>query len=426
MSDTLSLLEKIISKFQKKPETFDFLINRNHEINGMISDIYHKYMNLPKFLDLVKEDTRKYKSFYCDSHSPSVSGFIKILRKYKFYQLDFDDDWNIYIPNGYNRIEIDLEKLTPHNENQIIFGVQGCDYLVGKTSLWNILEKNYGRVGASQLLPETFVLSNDDHVQLFKEQYKQNEIYILKSKRQRKEGLKLTRELKDILEAKENYTLVQNYKRDLLLINKRKLNLRIYLLITIKNGIVEAHINKYATCIYSNKEYDDSTLDFENNITSFNLDLKVYDENPMTMRQLRTYLLDNGYDNPDVLFERINNKVAMVIDAVKPSLGKKGNLNNNLCVQVFGMDFVVDKDLNPFMLECNKGPDMQPKQEYKSVNQLIDDLEDFYEAESFVDKCYPIGYKSGNGLKVQRDIFDLLGLIELEKSNNGFYLVYSG
>jgi len=426
MSDTVSLLEKIISKFQRKPETFDFLLDRNHEITNMISDIYHKYMNLPKFSDLVKEDTRKYKSFYCDSHSSSVSGFIKILRKYKFYQLDFDDDWNIYIPNGYNRIEIDLDKLTPHNENQIIFGVQGCDDLVGKTCLWNILEKTYGRFGASQLLPETFVLSNDDHVQLFKEQYKQNEIYILKSKRQRKEGLKLTRELKDILESKENYTLVQNYKRDLLLINNRKLNLRIYLLLTIKNGVVEAYINKYATCIYSNKEYDDSTLDFENNITSFNLDLKVYDENPMTMKQLRTYLLDNGYDNPDVLFERINNKVAMVIDAVKPSLGRKGNLNNNLCAQVFGMDFVVDKDLNPFMLEANKGPDMQPKQEYKSVNKLIDDLEDFYESESLVDKCYPVGYKSGNGLKVQRDIFDLLGLIDMEKKNNGFYLVYSG
>jgi hypothetical protein len=235
----------------------------------------------------------------------------------------------------------------------------------------------------------------------------------------------LTKKLKEILEAKEKkYTLVQDYKNDLLLINNRKLNLRIYLLLTLKNGLLEAYINRNGTCIYSNKDYDDSTLDFENNITSYNLDLKIYDTNPLTLKQLRTYLLDNGYENPDVLFERINEKMRLVVDAIKPHMGKKGNLKNNLCVQVFGTDFIVDKNLNPFLLECNKGPDMSPKIGYKSFDGMITELEDFYEAEEIVEKCYPNGYKTGNGLKVQKDILDLLGIIELEKSNNGFYKIY--
>lgn len=425
MTYTVTLLEKIIKKFQRRPETFDFLVDSDKNIEKMVSEIYHKYMNLPKFSDLVKTDKRKYKSYYCDSGISSVSGFIKLLKKYKFYSLDFEDSWDLYIPSGYNRIEAILDELKPHNDDQIIFGIQGCDNLVGKTALWKILEKSYGREGAKELLPETFVLSNEEHVKLFKEQYKENQIYILKAKRQRKEGLKLTKDLKEIIEAKDkDFTLVQDYKNDLLLINKKKLNLRIYLLLTLKDGKLEAYINKFGTCIYSNKEYDDTTLDFNNHITSFNLDLKTYEDNPMTMKQLRTYLLDNGYENPDILFERINEKVAKVLDAVKPTLGEKGNLKNNLCVQIFGMDFIVDKDLNPYMLECNKGPDMQPKQEYKSITDLIQKVDDFYEAEDIVDKAYPVGYKSGNGLKVQRDIFNLLGIIELEKSNNGFYKVY--
>ena len=424
-TDAMSIFEKLVNKFQRKPETFEFLLDRNTEIADMISEIYNKFMNLPKFSELVKEDPRKYKSYYSDSYSSSVSGFIQLLRRYKFYKLEYKDDWNLYIPNGYNRIELDLNNLDPHNDDQIIFGMQGCDDLVGKTCLWNILERTYGREKAREILPETFVLSKEDHVNLFKEQYKEGEIYILKARRQRKEGIHLTRDLNEILEAKEKeYTLVQQYKRDLLLINNRKLNIRMYLLLTLRNGVLEAHINKYATCIYSNKDYDDSTLDFENNITSYNLDLKIYETNPLTMKQLRTYLLDNGYDNPDILFERINEKVRLVADAIKPSLGKKGNLKNNLCVQIFGMDFIVDKNLNPYMLEANKGPDMHPKTGADSYTKLLNNIEDFYINEGLLEKCYPCGYKSGNGMKVQRDMFQLLNIIDIENSNNGFYKVY--
>lgn len=424
MEETLSLFEKIVNKFHRFPETFEYLLDRNKEFSGMISEIHDKYMNLPKFSELIKEDPRKYKSYFCEGGSSSVSGFIKILKKHKFYQLDFKDNWDVYIPSGYNRIEVILDELVPHNDKQIIFGIQGCDNLVGKTALWNILEKTYGREEAKELLPETFVLSNDEHVEMFKNRYQENEIYILKGKKQRKQGLLLTRSLDEILSAKEkDFTLVQDYKRDLLLINKRKLNLRIYLLLTIKDGEVQAYVNKFGTCIYSNKDYDDTTLDFENNITSFNLNMSIYDTNPLTMRQLRTYLLDNGYENPDILFERINNKVSKVIDAVKPTFGKKGNLKNNLCVQVFGMDFVVDKDLNPFMLECNKGPDMQPKNDYLTLKSLIENLETFYDGENIVDKCYPSGYKTGNGLKAQKDILKLLEFID-DDSDNGFIKVY--
>ena len=373
-------------------------------------------MGIPKFSEIIKS-----KTCYCEGST----SFNRVLKRYRFKNTNnINDNWDIYIPHGYNRIEVELKHLKPSNDNQIILGIQGCDNLVGKTWLWNILERTYGRQKASTLMPETYVLENEEHVKLFKEQYKEGEIYILKKRRQRKEGIQLTRDLKEILEAKDQeFTLVQNYKRDILLVNKRKLNLRIYLLLKFKNGFLEGYINKYGTCIYSNKEYDDSTLDFENNITSYNLDLKVYDDNPMTMRQLRTYLLDNGYKDPDILLKRIDEKMRLVLDAVKPYLGIHRNLDDNLCAQIFGMDFIVDKDLNPYLLECNKGPDMKPKED-SSFDKLIFPLESFYKAEDIVEKCYPSGYKSGNGLKVQRDMFELLNSIETKTKNNGFYQIY--
>jgi hypothetical protein len=421
MSDPMSLFSKLIDGYRTKTDRFRYLVDKDKKVADAIINIYHKYMSLPKFSDIIKEDPRKYKTYYCEGGNV----FSRILKKYKFYEiLDKDDNWDIYVPSGYNRIEIELEHLKPTSDHQIIFGIEGCDNLVGKTWLWNILEKTYGRNKAATLLPETFVLVNEEHVKLFEERYKEGEIYILKKRKQRKEGIQLTRDIEEIRKAKDNeFTLVQEYKRNLLLVNKRKLNLRIYLLLTFKNRVLEGYINKYGTCIYSNKEYDDSTLDFENNITSYNLDLKVYDDNPMTMKQLKTYLLDNGYKNPNILFERINEKMRLVLDAVKPYFGEHRNLDDNLCVQIFGTDFIVDKDLNPYLLECNKGPDMSPKED-STFDKLIFSLEDFYMAENLVEKCYPVGYKSGNGLKVQRDVFELLNLIKTKTKNNGFYKIY--
>lgn len=401
--------------------SFNFL--KNKKISNMVSNFHNEHMNLPKFSEIMKKDIRIYKSYFKSGDNNRSNGIIQILKHNDFYSLKFNEDWDIYIPSGYNRIEVELDELIPHNEKQIIFGIQGCDTLVGKTWLWNALENLYGRDETLKLIPETFIFSNDEHMKLFLEKYKKDDIYILKSRKQRKEGLKLTKDIDEIIESKnKGFTLIQNYKRDLLLVNNRKLNLRIYLLVTVKNGVVESYINKNISCIYSNKEYDDSILDFETNITSFNLDLSVYDNNPLTISQLKTYLYDNGYKNPEVLFEKINNKVSKIIKCIE--FGKKENLKNNLCVQIFGMDFIVDKNLEPFMLECNKGPDMSPKiNANKSLLKIINDIENFYETETIVKKCYPCGYISGNGLKVQKDIIDLLGIIKFENNNNGFYKI---
>lgn len=438
------MIKKTLDKLLKKPSLLARLYKRyESEIESLLDvlDVYRKREESPrhfnfeenycrprmrKFSELAEElgkDSRKYKTYYCENPVSSVNGFIKILNRHKFHEVD--ENWDVYIPSGYNKIEIELDKLKPPKPESIIFGIQGCDEVVSKPGLWKMLENFYGREKASTIMPQTYLYENEDHINLFKKNYKEGNTYILKKRQQRKLGLLLTKDLNEILTAKEKeFTIIQDYKNDVLLVNNRKINLRIYLLLTIKNGVLEAHINRYGTCIYNNKNYDPISLDFESNITSYNLNLDIYKTNPLTFKQLKTYLLEHGYENPEILFDRINENVKLVCDAVKNSLGRGHNLKDNMCVQIFGMDFIIDKDLNPYLLECNKGPDMSPKKD-TGYADLINKLEDFYMAENLVEKSYPDGYKSGNGLKVQRDMFKYLGIIDLKSSNNGFYEVYS-
>ena len=309
-----------------------------------------------------------------------------------------DQDWDIYLPCGYNYVERELTEIKPKSNNQIIFGISGCDSIVSKNSLWKLMKDYYGRDRAKMLMPETWILNDRNEMKLFIRDYNNKQMYILKKNVQRKEGLKLTKNLEEILNAKkENYKVVQKYHTNLFLINNRKVNLRIYLLIVCQKGVVNAYLHEYGKCIYTNKEYNDNLFDFESNITSYHLDMNVYKKNPFSLEELKEYLKHNN-KNYNKLFEGINNVIYLTMLSVKDKLCNLKNIYNNKTFQLFGLDIIFDNDMNPYLLEMNKGPDMVPR-------SITDEKMKF---------------------KVEQDIFNILEVAKYKNysENNGFYKIY--
>ena len=86
-------------------------------------------------------------------------------------------------------------------------------------------------------MPETYLLENSSDMNLFINRYKKNKYYILKKNLQRKLGLLLTKDLNEITNSKNNgFLLVQEYLPNILTINKRKLNIRIYFVVICYEG----------------------------------------------------------------------------------------------------------------------------------------------------------------------------------------------
>jgi tubulin polyglutamylase TTLL9 len=315
-----------------------------------------------------------------------------------------NENWDIYVPCGYNLVEDELKKIkikTPGKK--IIFGLNGCDTIVSKNKIWETLLNCYGRKHASELMPESFVLGNKEHMLAFSQQFdkKQNTIYILKKNVQRKEGLKLTKKYSDIMTAySEGYKVVQKYKTDLYLINNRKVNLRIYVLIIIKNGEIGFYVSKLGKCIYTNKEYNDNELDFETNITSYNLDMSVYEKNPRDFNQLKKYISKkNNEQDAAILFRNIDTLMKEVSICLSKNFYQSDNIKGHVTFQLFGADVIFDTQMRPFLLEMNKGPDM-------SARDIIDD---------------------GMKTRVQSDMFKLVDVLPCsENYNNVFYNVFRG
>jgi len=313
-----------------------------------------------------------------------------------------NNDWNIYVPCGYNNVETELKNIQIKDNipSKYIFGLNGCDTIVSKNKIWESLVNCYGRKNASKLMPESYVLSDMNEMSLFKKKYDSSEgdIYILKKNIQRKEGLKLTSDYNEIMEAhNENYKVVQKYIRDLYLINGYKVNLRIYLLTIIKDNHIYFYLSTIGKCIYTKKKYNDNDFDFESNITSYHLDMEIYNNNPRNFTELIDYINNDGY-NGKYLFYQIEILMAKISYCLSKNFYQSKNILGSVSFQLFGCDVIFDDKINPYLLEVNKGPDMTPRDE-------IDE-----------------NMKNS----VQKDMFKLSGILEnKENDNNSFYLIYN-
>ena len=351
--------------------------------------IFNKFNILNKFSILNK---KKDIYFYKCNKFVINKTIYDIFKNYNIKRtFDINYKWNLFMPCTYNDVENELKQLNNRKINnrkinrRSIFGIQGCDLLVSKNNMWKLLEDKYNRNNAQKIMPETWILSNNNHMKKFKSEFNANNMYIMKKNIQRKKGLLLTNNLNEIINNEDSkFRIVQKYMKNTFMINRRKINLRIYLLIIIKNNKLHSYFYKNGKCIYTNKDYN-NTNDLEENITSLNLDLDIYEKNPFDLFELLNYLGNEKYLK---LINNIKFNLKKLEDCYRDILLKL-NKNNNTYFQLFGLDYIFDNDFNVYLLELNKGPDMTCKN----------------------DKDCLLKYR------VYEDLFDKVKLIESNKKN---------
>jgi hypothetical protein len=309
---------------------------------------------------LLNKTNEEFSNYYrCDSRK--ISGIYKEVLDEEGANL-VNKDYDLYYPCGYNNIEAQLTSLNI-NKNVKVFGICGCDKIASKSYLWKLLEKHYGRNEATRVMPRTFLLNNEKHKELFKTYYNPNKHYILKKNIQRKKGIKISNNLNEILNAyKHKYVLVQEMKESIL-INKRAMNIRLYLLVKCHGDKKEFFYHTLSKCLYADTDKTDEVDNsFNTNITnSYSTSLDIYNKNPLTFNQLLMYF-DNklNYDS-NVFISNFNRLLENLCNGVKKEICNCSNLKDNEMYQLFGADILIDKNFIPYILEINKGPDMKPK-----------------------------------------------------------------
>ena len=162
-------------------------------------------------------------------------------------------DYDLYFPCGYNYIENELNGLDNTKSSQKIFGITGCDSIVAKDTLWKLLKKYFGN-NANKYSPKTYLVHDKDDINLFKNEFALDKKYILKKNIQRQEGIYISNNKNDILKKindDRTYVVIQELLTNPFLLNERKINLRVYLLVICNKGNVKVYYHKNGFLYYT-------------------------------------------------------------------------------------------------------------------------------------------------------------------------------
>lgn len=304
------------------------------------------------------------------------------------------DNYDYYIPCSYNSCEKDVLAFENKEKGKKIFLIDGCDWIASKLALWELLVDYYGDT-ASQYMPTTHLLENEKDLKNFPKHFtknktvRPNQMYVLKNYAQRQEGIKLTKDLDEIMGGLKNgWYLAQDYIYNPYLIANRKINCRYYLLVVCRKGIIEGYIHKDGFLYYTPKYYEENNMEFDRHITTGYIDRKIYELNPLTLQDFRDYLdcsnrIESDDNNKwkclsnknsglskkwDESAEKLMNKV---MQAINQKICKNKKLDNHVRFQLFGCDLAPDANLGVTLMEINKGPDLNSKDEKDAKVKLL-------------------------------------------------------
>ena len=295
-----------------------------------------------------------------------------------------NDDWDVYIPCSYNELKkqidtVPTDKSSNNDKPRKIFMIDNADELCSKSNVWSNIVRTYGREMAKNIMPTTYVLTDNKEMNLFEKEYNRQHLYILKKNIQRQKGLLITDDKNVIMNGRDNgYVVVQELLQNPYLIEGRKINLRVYILIVCDKGTITTFLYNDGFVYYTAEKFKKKSLETAPNITTGYIDRKVYKDNPLTHMDLRHYLdsknreltqeemyiLSKKQKISEYVFSSIYEMLHNVVKGMDGIICKRDSrLYNNTTFQLLGADVAINEDLEPQLIEINKGPDLGAKDE---------------------------------------------------------------
>jgi hypothetical protein len=295
-------------------------------------------------------------------------------------------------------------------EPKRVFIIKGADEITAKNYLWKNICDHHGLNKACDLSPNTYILSepqrSKDLVRLDKNHYP-GKLYILKKNIQRQTGIEITDDVEKIKNNSDRYVIAQDLLTNSYLVNGRKINLRVYILVVCYKDNTDVYMFNNGFMYYTKKLFTDNDKSNDNHITTGYVERDVYHKNPLTHNDFRMYLdlpfgtkyhesneprklyqneveiRSQGLNVSTVVFKRIEKLLADVFVAFKgkicTKIDKKGEtvpIYTDYSVQIFGADVAINDQLQPQIIEINKGPDLSPKDDRDGnvKKKLINDV----------------------------------------------------
>ncbi len=269
---------------------------------------------------------------------------------------------------------IPLRSIVQRNKHvKFIYSLLCIDRFASKSELAMILKSHLSEEEYLKLSPVTYTFPIDQ--KRLENNFDRKKIYILKKNLQRQKGCLITNTKSDILESnvrKEKYVVCQELLINPYCVDGHKINVRRYLLITIK-ATPNLFLYNEGFMYYAPDKFSKTSLSHDVHITTGYIDRKIYEKNPLTYTGFlqtlseseQTILETNMID----LFTKVHQSYSKIL--TKEDGTNKHQMNFMIC----GCDIAVDEHLGCKLMEINKGPDLSGKDDTDTriKTKLIED-----------------------------------------------------
>jgi hypothetical protein len=282
--------------------------------------------------------------------------FAELIEEYNIKITDKFQDANTILFTDYTLYDQNFEKIKYKDKcNYKVFAIHGIDLLANKKILSEKLR-------STKYVPISYSLDSPGDIEDFKKNHKPGNTYILKKNLQRQEGMSITDDVDFIVKSalKEGYIVCQELLQNPLLVNRRKINLRIYLIVVITRNVCDFYIYNNGFIYYTPKYFEKNNWDKDVNITTGYIDRKVYETNPLTLQDLYGYL---GKEKSTILNKNIIKCFQSIHEIYKKELVTLNKQTPGIKFVIMGCDIAPDENLDVKIHEINKGPDLSYKDE---------------------------------------------------------------
>lgn len=239
--------------------------------------------------------------------------------------------------------------------HQCVMGIKSIDQLASKARLASIFGKPF-----PQHVPKTWIFARKEDLVDLRKQFGANGKplfpMILKKDVQRQTGLSFVNDVSDIGEAHQ-HVVCQKVLTNPLLVNKRKINLRLYLLVKCSQ-LTEMYMFDDGFLYYAPDHYDQK-VSFQTHVTTGYVDRNIYDTNPLTLQELYAHV---GESDAIVLRRNVLALMTDLCRAYSPVISAADCNTTARChFVILGVDLAPDSKYGVTIMEINKGPDMNEK-----------------------------------------------------------------
>ena len=278
-------------------------------------------------------------------------------KEYKLQKSNSYKESNFIMFKSLNQIDEFIHILNYPKNVKYIYGINGTDLIVSKSILAYILVSHY-KSNAFDIIPTTYIPSMFTSKSELIQKLDNRTLYILKKNIQRQEGIVISTR-NDLNKLNLNdFVVIQELLQDPFIHNKRKINIRIYLLVIVKKNRVSIYIYNNGFMYYTPKYFKPMSTDIAENITTGYIDRQVYVENPLTLHDFYKVLSINDANKLQTNIKLTIQKCMMAyIETIKT---KNKNIPGTK-FSIFGCDIAPSSDLNVKIMEINKGPDLSYK-----------------------------------------------------------------